>query len=68
MLWFRVAANDLNRRGTTHVVCQDWAVRVNRLYQYWIPWIWLIAVAVAVSSLAPNASAQSKGHKGKPPK
>ena len=68
MLWFWVAAIDCNHRPTTHVVSQDWAVRVNHPYQYWVPRIWLIAVVVAVSSLAPNASAQSKGHKGKPPK
>ena len=68
MLWFRVAATDLNRWGTMHVVSRDWAVRVSRPYQYWVSWIWLFAVVVTVSSLAPDTSAQSKGHKGKPPK
>lgn len=68
MLWFRVAAIDLNRRGTTHIVSQEWAVRLNRPYRYWVPWIWLFAVLLSISSLAPHMSAQSKGHKGKPPK
>jgi hypothetical protein len=68
MLWFRVAAIDLNRWVMTHIVSQGWAVRVNRRYRYWVPWIWLLSVVLAVSSLVPHASAQSKGHKGKPPK
>ena len=68
MLWFRVAATDLNRRGTTYIVSQEWAVRLNRPYRYWVSWIWLFALLLSVSSLAPHMSAQSKGHKGKPPK
>jgi hypothetical protein len=66
MLWFRLAAIDLNRRGTTRLVPQDRAVRVNRLYHCWLPWIWLLAVVLAASSLVSHASGQSKGHKGKP--
>ena len=68
MLWFRVTAIDFNRRVTTHIVSQQGAVRVNRPYRYWVPWICLFAVLLSVSSLAPHMSAQSKGHKGKPPK
>ena len=68
MLWFRVAATDLNRLGTTYILSQEWAVRLNRPYRYWVPWIWLFALLLSVSSLAPHMSAQSKGHKGKPPK
>jgi hypothetical protein len=66
MLWLQVAAIDLNRRSTTHIVAQDRAVRVNRRYQCWVPWIWLSAVVIGLSILTPSASAQSKGRKGKP--
>ena len=66
MLWSPVAAIDLNRHGTTRIVSQDRAVRVNRPYQCWAPCVWLFAVVLAVSSLAPCASGQSKGRKGKP--
>jgi hypothetical protein len=64
MLWFQVGAIDLNRRGKTRILSQDRAVRVNRHYQHYLPWIWLVAVVLA-TILTPDASAQSKG-KGKP--
>jgi len=66
MLWFRLAAIDLNRRGTTRLVSLDRAVRVYRLYHCWVPWIWLFAVVLAASSVVPHASGQAKGRKGKP--
>ena len=68
MLWLQVTAINLNRLDKTRNVAQDRAVRVNRPYQCCMPWIWLFAVVVAVSGLAPHTSAQSKGRKGKPPK
>jgi hypothetical protein len=68
MLWFPVAAIDLNRRGTTSITFQERAVRVNRPYQCSVLWVWLLSVVLAVSSLAPHTSAQSKGRKGKPSK
>jgi len=68
MLWLQVAALDLNRLDKTRNVAQDRAVRVNRAYRCWVPWICLFAVVLAASSVAPHMSAQSKGHKGKPQK
>lgn len=64
MQWFQVGAIDLNRRGKTRILSQDRAVRVNRGYHCWLPWIWLVAVVLAATILRPDASAQSKG-KGK---
>ncbi|HEX3419752.1 MAG TPA: hypothetical protein VHT01_00835 [Candidatus Udaeobacter sp.] len=68
MLWFQVAAIDLDRRGTTSITFQERAVRVNRPYHCSVLWIWLLSVVLCVSSLAPQTSAQSKGRKGKPSK
>ena len=68
MLWLQVAAIDLNRLDKTRNVAQDRAVRVNRPYRCWVPWICLFAVVLAASSVAPQTSAQSKGRKGKAPK
>ena len=66
MLWFRVAAIDLNCRRTRRIVSEDQAVRVNRPYLHWVPWIWLLAVVLAGLSVAPHMPAQSKDRKGKP--
>jgi hypothetical protein len=66
MLWFRVAAIDLNRWGTTRVVSQDRAVRVDRPCQCWVAWVWLLAVVLAFPVVVSHSSAQSKGGKGKP--
>jgi len=68
MLWFQVTAIDLNRPGTTSITFQERAVRVNRPYQRWVLWVLLLSLVLGFSSLAPHTSAQSKGHKGKPPK
>jgi hypothetical protein len=66
MLWFPVPPIELNRPGTTSIPSQEQAVRVNRSYQRWVLWVWLLSVVLGVSSLAPHISAQSKGRKGKP--
>jgi hypothetical protein len=66
MLWFQVVAIDLNRPGTTRIMSQEQKVRVNRPYQRWVSWVWLLAFVLALPILAPDASAQSKGRKGKP--
>lgn len=68
MLWFPVAAIDLNRLGTTSLTSQDYAIRMNRLYKRWVFCVWLLAAVVGVFSLAPHTWAQSKGRKGKPAK
>src|SRR5215831_9252840 len=68
MLSFPVAAIDLNRPGTTTITSQERAFRVNRPYQRWVLWVWLLSLVLGLSSLAPHTSAQSKGRKGKPPK
>src|SRR5438477_3257506 len=66
MLWLQVAVIDLSRPGKTRIVSRDPAIRVNRPYQCWMPWIWLFAVVLAASSVVPQAPGQSKGRKGKP--
>jgi hypothetical protein len=68
MLWFLVAAIDLNRQGTTSITFQEPSVWVNRPYHCSVLWIWLLSVVLCVSSLAAQTSAQSKGRKGKPSK
>ena len=68
MLWFPVAAIDLNRPGATKITSQERAVRVDRPSRRWVLWVLLLSVVLAVSSLAPYTSAQSKGRKGKPSK
>jgi hypothetical protein len=40
--------------------------RLNCVLHWWQLAIWLCAVVLVTSSVAPQASAQSKGHKGKP--
>jgi hypothetical protein len=66
MPWFQVGAIDLNRPGTTRIMSHEQLVRVNRPYQRWVTWVWLSAVVLALAILAPHASGQSKGRKGKP--
>lgn len=65
MQWFQVGAIDLNRPGKTRILSRDRAVRVNRRCRCWLQWIWLVAVVLVATILAPEALAQSKG-KGKP--
>jgi hypothetical protein len=66
MLWFQVAATDLNRLGANAVTSREQPVGVNRPYRHWLLRVWLLSVALSVLISAPHASGQSKGHKGKP--
>jgi len=66
MLWSQVDAIDLNRVDARRIMSPEQAVQVNRPYQHWASWIWLLAVILVLPILALDASAQSKGHKGKP--
>src|SRR6266566_9317722 len=64
MLWFQARASDFSlarseRRPTGLPI-------VNRISRCWLLAILLLSVVLGVSSLAPCASAQSKGRKGKP--
>src|SRR6266700_2403126 len=64
MLWFQARAGDFSlarseRRPTGLPI-------VNRISRCWFLAILLLSVVLGVSSLAPYASAQSKGRKGKP--
>src|SRR6266403_859482 len=65
MLWFPVGAIDFslarNERRPTGLPV------LNRISRCWFLVILLLSVVVGVSILAPYASAQSKGLKGKPP-
>src|SRR5258708_13668051 len=65
MLWFQVGAIDFslarNERRPTGLPV------LNRISRCWFLVILLLSVVLGVSILAPYASAQSKGRKGKPP-
>jgi len=65
MRWFQAGASDFSRAGSKRRPAGS-PVRVNRPFRYWFLAIWLLSVVLGVSSLAPYASAQSKGRKGKP--
>jgi hypothetical protein len=65
MLWLQVGAIDLNRSGRK-VRSSDRAVRVNRPYLCWTSSIWLLSAALLIFIALSDASAQSKGRKGKP--
>src|SRR6266850_5188441 len=65
MLWFQLGSSDFslarNERRPTGLSV------LNRLSRCWFLVILLLSVVLGVSILAPYASAQSKGRKGKPP-
>jgi len=65
MLWLQVGAIDLNHSGRK-VRSSDRAVRVNRPYLCWTSSIWLLSAALLIFIALSDASAQSKGRKGKP--
>jgi hypothetical protein len=66
MLWFQAGASDFNRVGSERRPA-GLPIRVIRTSRCWFLAILLLSVVLVVSSLAPYASAQSKGRKGKPP-
>src|SRR6266576_6127530 len=64
MLWFQARAGDFSRAGSARRPAE--LPIVNRTWHCWFLAILLLSLMLGVSSLAPYASAQSKGHKGKP--
>src|SRR6266540_6777233 len=64
MLWFQVGAIDLNRPGTK-LRSRKRAVRVNQSYLRWTSSIWLLSAVLSILIGLSNASAQSKGRKGR---
>jgi len=65
MLWFQAGASDVSRaaskRGPAGLPGQ-----MSRISPCWFLAIWLLLVVLGVSSLMPDALAQSKGGRGKP--
>ena len=64
MLWFQARAGDFSRAGRERR--PTGLPIVNRISRCWFLAILLLLIVLGVSSLAPYASAQSKGRKGKP--
>lgn len=64
MLWFQALASDFSRAGNERRPVE--LPIVNRTWRCWFLAILLLSLVLGVSSLAPYASAQSKGRKGKP--
>ena len=64
MLWFQALASDFSRAGSERR--PTGLPIVNRTSRCWFLAILLLSLVLGVSSLAPYASAQSKGRKGKP--
>ena len=64
MLWFQGRAGDFSRAGSERR--PTGLPIVNRTSRCWFLAILLLSVVLGISSLAPYASAQSKGRKGKP--
>jgi len=64
MLWFQARAGDFSRAGSERRPAG--LLIVNRTSRCWFLAILLLSLVLGVSSLAPYASAQSKGRKAKP--
>jgi hypothetical protein len=65
MLWFQARASDFNRIASKGRPA-GLSVCMNRTARCGFFAIWLLSVVLGLSILAPHASAQSKGRKGKP--
>ena len=65
MLWFQAGAGELNRAANQRRPA-GFAVQIDRTSWYWAVAICVVSVVLSLFILVPNASAQSKGRKGKP--
>src|SRR5574338_1169429 len=64
MLWFQAGAAELNR-ATNHRRPTGLAIQIDRASRYWLPGICVLSVVLSFFILVADASAQSKGRKGK---
>src|SRR5215468_5501008 len=64
MLWFQAGGRDFSRRGSQRR--PEFPIHTNRISGSLFLVIWVLSVVLGLSILAANASAQSKGRKGKP--
>ena len=65
MLWLQAGASDFSRTGSKRRPA-GLPVRMSRTSRCWFLANWLLSVVLGLSILTPNASAQSKGRKGRP--
>ncbi|MGE5213747.1 MAG: hypothetical protein ACM3NN_08665 [Nitrospirota bacterium] len=65
MLWFQAEATDSSRKSSKRRPA-GLSIRTNRTPRPCFVAIWVLSVLLGLSIFAPNASAQSKGRKGKP--
>lgn len=65
MLWFQAGVGGFNRAGNQRRPARL-PVQMNRSSRCWFPAIYALSVALIFLLLVANASAQTKGHKGKP--
>src|ERR1041384_416347 len=65
MLWLQAGESDFNRAGS-RAGPAGLPIQTNRGPRGFVLGIWALSVVISLSICAPNASAQSKGRKGKP--
>jgi hypothetical protein len=65
MLWLQAGASDFSRTGSKRRPA-GLPVRMSRTSRCWFLAIWLLSAVLCLSILTTNASAQSKGRKGRP--